>query len=87
MGKYISGINKQSNLDKWADYAKQNSYDGRECSKQSRHDLDASNIPEDSTGRDMSVPRQRREEGRCFAEINPAAKPNTYTTDKGTKRG
>jgi hypothetical protein len=30
--------------------------------------------------------KQRREEGRCWADINPAAKPNTYT-GKGARGG
>jgi len=78
MSKVISGVNKQCNLDKWANYAKRNSYDGNDCRRQSRHDLDASIAPGTLPGQICRPKRQRREEGLCWAEINPAAKPNTY---------
>lgn len=39
MGKFISGLPANNNLNKWASYAKQNSFDQRKSKAQSKRDL------------------------------------------------
>jgi hypothetical protein len=79
--KYTSGFATQNNLDKWSNRAKlrrqQGSVQGPACSGRAWDENDWSDK--------WQVP-QAKSEGRCFAKLNPAAEPNTYTTDKGTKR-
>jgi len=83
MGKTIPGLGKQSNLDKWANYARKNSYDGNECRRQSRHDLDSSNIRETD---DMAVPDVKTKEGRGFYHPSDVSRTNSYTGKGGSKR-
>src|SRR5262245_12730566 len=86
--RYISGLAKESNLDKWANYANRNSFDQADSKRQSRHDLDASNTKgrESDWSDDGRVP-QRRSEGRCWADIKATSAANTYTGKGGSKRG
>src|SRR4029079_13647024 len=69
MGKFISGLPNNTNLDKWADYAKRNSYgdNKRQCRGQlaraGRHDA------ENDWSDDWQQP-QKSEEGRGWADIN-----------------
>jgi hypothetical protein len=85
-----SGIGNRSNLRDWSDYAKGNSFDPKDSKAQSRHDLSADGCKADFRGNwsdDWKQP-QRKSEGRGWQNpINKAAVPNTYTTDKGSKRG
>jgi hypothetical protein len=83
--KYISGFATENNLGQWANYAKGNSYQTDKA--QSKADLAPVQGWHDAEDQSDEWPvPQRQEEGRGWAKINPAAKPNTYTTDKGSKR-
>ena len=87
MGKYISGIAKQGNIDKWANYAKRNSYDGAECRRQSGHDLDSKTAPKDTFGNDDApIPEVRTEEGKGWYHPSYCSKENSYTGKGGSKR-
>jgi len=65
-------------------HAKRNSYDGNECRRQSRHDLDSSNIRETD---DSPIPDVKTSEGKGWVFTNDCAKENSYTGPKGSKRG
>jgi len=87
MGKPISVIGKRSNLDKWANYAKRNSYDGNECKRQARRDLDASTANKDSSIPDMAAPDQKDKEGQGWAEFTSCCqRESAYTGKGGSKR-
>jgi hypothetical protein len=87
MSEYISGRPTKGNLRGWANYSKSNSY---HCDKpQLRRDVSSVGAGKDVKGdwsKDWQQP-QKSQEGRGWAKINPAANPNTYTTDSGSKRG
>jgi hypothetical protein len=89
MSKYISGLPTQNNLDKWASYAKRNSYGDNkaQCREQlapaGRHDREDDWIPNSG---DWQEP-QKQSEGRGYADMRPTTADNTYTTNKGSKRG
>jgi hypothetical protein len=83
----ISGVATKGNLKSWANYSKGNSYHADKA--QLRHDIGTEGAAKDLKGdwsKDWQQP-QKSEEGQGWAKINPAAKPNTYTTDSGSKRG
>jgi len=58
MGKFISGLPNNTNLDKWADYAKRG-----QLARAGRHDA------ENDWSDDWQQP-QKSEEGRGWADIN-----------------
>src|SRR5262245_52907560 len=85
--RYISGLAKESNLDKWANCAKRNSFDQAESKRRSRHDLDASNTKGGkSDWSDEGRVPQRQSEGRCWADMKATAADNTYTGKGRSKR-
>jgi hypothetical protein len=92
MSKYISGVAKESNLDRWASYSRRNSFDRSETKAQSKDDLapcgrhDAEEDYKSGTEASNWHQPQKDHEGRGWAPINPAAKPNTYTDKGGSKR-
>ena len=85
MGKFISGLPNNTNLDKWADYAKRNSYgdNKRQCRGQlaraGRHDA------ENDWSDDWKQP-QKDKEGRGWSDIKVTTADNTYTGKSGSKR-
>jgi hypothetical protein len=77
------GISNAANQKAWSDRAKSNSYGNNKA--QARDILSGVGVAKDAKGdwSDDWQQAQRKTEGRCFAPINKAAVPNTYTTDKG----
>jgi hypothetical protein len=71
MGKFISGLPTDNNLDKWADYTKRNSYGDNKA--QCRDQL-------------APVGRGERENDWSDDWKQPATAPNTYTGKGGSKR-
>jgi len=81
------GINNESNLKDWADYAKGNSFDQRASKAQSKADLAPAGThgrENDETG--LWQQPQRQAEGKCWADLNPVLSDKTYTGPGGTKR-
>jgi hypothetical protein len=85
MGKFISGLPTDTNLDKGADYAKRNSYgdNKRQCRDQlapvGRGDR------ENDWSDDWKQP-QKKTEGRGWADMKATTADNTYTGNGGSKR-
>ena len=83
--RYISGLAKESNLDKWANYAKRNSFDQSDSKRQSKADF----APVEAAGRindwsdDYRV-APKHQEGKGWVCANDLADRNTYS---GSKRG
>jgi hypothetical protein len=65
----------------WAEYAKGNSY--RADKAQLRHDIGTEGAKTDFESGIPDMPRQRREEGRGYAEIDKVTAKNTFTTNEG----
>ena len=82
MGKPISGIAKQSNLDKWANYAKKNSYGDND--RQGRSQLDSRDKTHEASDGPTSV---RTKEGRGWAEFTSyCQRESAYTGKRGSTR-
>ena len=81
MGKYISGIAKESNLDKWANYAKQNSYGDND--RQGKSQLDSRDKTHEASDGPTSV---RTKEGQGWVITNYCAAENSYTGKGGSMR-
>jgi hypothetical protein len=85
MGKFISGLPTQNNLDRWHSYAKQNSYgdNKRQCRDQlnsgGRHDAK-------NHWSDKWQEPQKKTEGRSWADMKATTADNTYTGKGGTRR-
>ena len=81
-----------NNLDKWASYAKRNSYDGSQCKAQSKRNLAPvkSLTNEEVIWSDdawQTVPDESRVEGRGWAlSDDRVAARNCYTGKGGNKR-
>jgi hypothetical protein len=81
MGKFISGLPTNHNLDKWADYAKRNSYGDNkaQCREQlepaGRHDREDDWIPNSG---DWQTD-QKQSEGRCYADMKATTADNCFT--------
>jgi hypothetical protein len=91
--KYISGLAKKGNLDKWSDYASRNSYDQSESKAQSRKDLapvrgyvgdELSDDWKNTSGR--VVPEKATYEGKGWKHWSDVSKTNSYTGKGGSKR-
>jgi len=81
MGKFISGIGKQSNLDKWASYAKQNSYGHNK--PQAKRQLDGRDKGHEADDGPTSV---RTKEGRGWAEFTSYCQRESAYTGKGASK-
>jgi hypothetical protein len=82
MGKSISGINKQSNLDKWANYAKKNSYGDND--RQGKSQLDSRDKTREASDGPATV---RTKEGQGWAEFTSyCQRESAYTGKGGSKR-
>ena len=82
MGKPISGIGKQSNLDKWANYAKKNSYGDND--RQGKSQLDSRDNTHEASDGPTSV---RTKEGKGWAEFTSyCQRESAYTGKGGSKR-
>ena len=75
MVKFISGIAKDSNLSKWADYAKGNSYGHNKA--QARAQLLRRSGDDEKWSDDWQQP-QKRQEGKGWNISNDCAAGNTY---------
>jgi hypothetical protein len=84
MGKFISGLPTQNNLDRWHNYAKQNSYG--DSKPQRRDQLLRSGAESAKTIGPMTQVPQRNSEGRGWADMKATTADNTYTGKCGTKR-
>jgi len=88
MGKFISGLPTDNNLDNWANYAKRNSFDTSETKAQSRDDLapcgrhDAENDWDSKNWHEAHKDR----EGRGWADMKATTADNTCTGKGGSKR-
>ena len=78
----ISGIANKSNNADWSVRARANSYHADKAAL--RHDLGGEGAAKDFKSGDEPTP-VRKFEGKGWAPINPAAKPNTFTGDKSNK--
>jgi len=82
MGKPISGIGKASNLDKWAGYAKQNSYGHNK--PQAKSQLDSRDASREASDGPTAV---RVKEGQGWAEFTSyCQRESAYTGKGGSKR-
>jgi hypothetical protein len=85
MGKYISGFAKETNLDKWADYARKNSYgDNKPQAKDQLRPVGRGGRENDYSD-DWKQP-QKKQEGRCWADMKATTADKTYTGKGGSKR-
>jgi hypothetical protein len=91
--KYISGLAKKGNLDKWADYSSRNSYDQSESKAQSKRDLaPVKGFHEEELGDDWSnrsgqvVPNSAKYEGRGWKHWSEVSQRNSYTGKGGSRR-
>jgi hypothetical protein len=92
--KYISGLAKKGNLDKWADYASRNSVDQGHIHAQSRRDLaPVKGFHEEELWADwanrsgQTVPDRSKFEGKGFKHWSEVSERNSYTGKGGSKRG
>ena len=81
----ISGIGHKANLKEWADYAKNNSYMRDKAAVKTS--LGTEGCDRDIVEGMPDPPREKREEGRGWADMDSVTASHTYTGDKGSKRG
>jgi hypothetical protein len=91
--KYISGLAKKGNLDRWSDYASRNSYDQSESKAQSKRDLapvekfHAEELSDDwSNASGQVVPDNSKYEGKGWKHWSDVSKTNSYTGKGGSRR-
>ena len=84
MTKFISGFATKDNLQDWAARAKQNSF--HQDKAESRHNIGCEGCDQDIEEGLPELPRQRREEGQGWANLNSVAAKNSYTGKSGSKR-
>ena len=85
--KYISGTATKNNLDKWAKYAKDASFDPSASRKQSKADLaPCGNHGREETYSDDWQLADRTDRGRGWADMKATTADNTYTGKGGSKR-
>ena len=82
--KYIGGEATKSNLDRWAKYAKDASFDPSASRRQSKRDLDA------KSGREDSYPERfvadQTDQGDDWKHYSDLSRTNSYTGKGGSKR-
>ena len=81
MGKPISGLGKQSNLDRWHNHAKQNSYGNNKAQCREQLAPLGRGDREDDYSDKWQQP-QKREDGKCYTFTNDLARKNSFTGDK-----
>jgi len=85
MGTFINGLGRKSNLDKWASYAKKNSYgdNAKQCKEQlapaGRGDREDDWIPNNKDW-------QEDQHHKGWVDMKPTTADNTYTGKGGSKR-
>jgi hypothetical protein len=91
--KYIGGEGTKSNLEKWASYAKRNSFDQSESKAQSKRDLapvekfHAEELSDDwSNASGQVVLDKAKYEGKGWKHWSEVSKTNSYTGNGGSKR-
>jgi len=82
--KYIGGEAKKSNLDRWAKYAKDASFDPSASRRQSKRDLDAKSGREDSyPERFVADTSDQRDGWEHYCDLS---RTNSHTGKGGSKR-
>src|SRR5262245_48003242 len=86
--KYIGGEAKKANLDRWAKYAKDTSFDQSVSKRQSKRDLApcGNHGREDDYGDMRVVSEDATYEGRGWKHHSEVSERNSYTKDGGSKR-
>ena len=77
MGKYISGFATDKNLDKWADYAKRNSYGDNEDQCKEQLAPVGRGARENDWSDDWKQP-QKDKGGKCYTIPNDQAARNSF---------